>query len=244
MSQAPQIVNSIAPLRNVGLLMGQIKVLTGRMEGEPGLGCFYGPSGYGKSFAKIFVANHHRAYHVQCDDTWTRKVLCHEILLVMGIAPAGTIPDMVKQIAEQLTLSGRPLIIDEADFLVKKSLIEAIRAIYERSLTPIILIGEAGLPAALERWERVYSRVLTWTQAEPATIADASQLAKVYCRDLEIASDLLAALFEKCNGSARRIVSGLSSIRQQALILGVKKIAAADFKGEFFPFDRTDRRAK
>jgi DNA transposition AAA+ family ATPase len=238
MTQAPQTVNTIAPLRNVALLSTQVDVLLNRMDGEPGLGCFYGPAGYGKSFAKIYAANKFRAYHVQVDDTWTRKVLCQEVLLTMSIAPAGTIPEMVKQIAEQLTLSRRPLIIDEADFLVKKSMIECLRAIYERSLTPIVLIGEADLPKALERWERVYSRVLTWTQAEPATLGDARQLAKVYCRELDIADDLLKALFDKAHGSARRVVSGLSVIRNQAQGLNTKQISAADFKGEFFPFDR------
>jgi len=237
MTQAHQPVNSIAPLRNVGLLSSQVDRLMTRMDGEPGIGCFYGAAGFGKSFAKIYTANKHRAYHVQADDTWTRKVLCQEILAAMGITAAGTIPEMVKQVADQLTLSRRPLIIDEADFLVKKSLIEALRAIYERSLTPIILIGEETLPQALQRWERVFSRVLDWTQAEAVTETDARHLAKLYCREIVIADDLLKALHEKSKGSARRIVIGLSSIRKHSLTTGDKQLTVANFKGEFFPGD-------
>ncbi|TXG98592.1 MAG: ATP-binding protein [Nevskiaceae bacterium] len=238
MTQALKPVNSIAPLRNVSLLSSQVDRLLNRMEGEPGMGCFFGAPGLGKSFAKVYAANKYRAYHVQADDTWTRKVLCQEILAAMGITPAGTIPEMVKQIAEQLTLSRRPLIIDEADFLVKKSLIEALRAIYERSMTPIILIGEEHLPQNLQRWERVFSRILDWTHAEPASEADARHLANVYCHEITIADDLLKVLHEKAKGSARRIVIGLSSIRKHALTTGTKQMDRANFNGgEFFPGD-------
>lgn len=242
MTQALSPVNSVAPLRNVALLSAQVERLVKRQDGEPGLGCFYGPAGWGKTYSKIYSMNKHRAYGVQADDTLTKKVMCLEILKVMGIDPAGTIAEMVRQISSQLEKSRRPLIIDESDFVVKKSLIETVRTIYEQSLAPVILIGEQNMPEKLRKWERVYSRVLDWTQAEPVTMADGKLLARLYAPDIEIGEDLLKSLFERAGGdtrgaSTRRIVIGLSAIRRQAANTGTKRMSLSDFKGDFFPGD-------
>ena len=247
MTQGSMPVNSIAPLRNVGLFTSQIDRLLNRQDGEPGLGVFYGPAGWGKTMARLYACNKYRAYGVQADDTWTKKVMCLDILRVMGIDPAGSISEMVRQIAAQLEKSGRPLIIDEADFVVKKSLIETVRTIYELSQAPVILIAEDGFDVKLRRKsERVYSRVLDWTPAEPVSLGDGKMLAKLYAGAIEIAEDLLKALFEKAGGDAggastRRFVVGLSAIRKQAMNAGLKKMGLSDFKGEFFPGDHKPR---
>ena len=50
----------------------------------------------------------------------------------------------------------RPLVIDEADFLVKRGMIEIVRAIYKYCASAgssIVLIGEENLPNALKMWE-------------------------------------------------------------------------------------------
>ena len=52
----PSAAGGIAPLRNVILLTGMIERLTHRLPGEPGMGCFHGRAGLGKSYAKIFAA--------------------------------------------------------------------------------------------------------------------------------------------------------------------------------------------
>ncbi len=242
MTRSPKAVNSIAPLRNVSALVAQVERLVNRQDGEPGLGCLYGPAGWGKTMARLYVCNKYRAYGLQADDTWTKKVMCLEILRQMGIDPAPTIAEMVRQIAAQLDKSGRVLIIDEADFVVKKSLIEIVRTIHEISQAPIILIGEAQMPEKLRKWERVYSRVLDWVATEPVTLSDGKMLAKLYAPGVEIEDDLLKALFDKAGGdrggaSTRRFVVGIGAIRRQAVNGGKRKMALDDFKGDFFPGD-------
>lgn len=233
----PSTTGGIAPLRNVILLTGMIERLSHRLPGEPGMGCFHGRAGLGKSYAKIFAANKHRAYHVQMRSVWTRRKLCEAILSDMGIKPALNLADAVEQIGEQLAFSRRPLIIDEADFLVQKRLIEILRDIYEYSQSVIILIGEEHLPQSLARWERVYSRIRDWAPAQPAGKADAAHLAALYCPGVEISGELLAALLHAAAGSARRIVVALGSIREQALITGRTRMGIDEFSGAFFPYD-------
>ena len=240
MTEIAKTNSSIAPLKNVMLFTELVARVTARSPGLPGMGCFSGPSGYGKSFSAIYAANKHRAYHIQVKSVWTRKKLCMATLLEMGIAPAATIPDMVDQIGMQLSQSGRPLIIDEADYLLSKGLIEVVRDIYESSQATILLIGEEQLPTKLKKWERVHGRMLDWVQALPASIADAKHLAKLYCRNVEISDELMAALHAASAGSARRVCVNLDRIREAAELMGPGgrdgpvKMSRADFKGEFF----------
>ncbi len=243
MSQESPIVNSIAPLRNVSLFLELTVRVMNRTAGLPGLATFHGFSGLGKSFAAIYAANKFRAYHVQVKSVWTRKKLCQAILLEMGVQPAPTIADMMDQIGQELSLSSRPLIIDEADFLVAKGMIEVVRDIYESSQAAIILIGEENLPSSLKRWERVHGRMLDWVAAQPASLGDAKHLAKIYCRGIEIAEDLLTALHAASGGSVRRICVNLDRVREAATLHGVDKMTAAQFGGGFFTGHPPARRA-
>lgn len=227
-------VNTIAPLQNVALLAELVERVQERSSGLPGLATFHGFSGYGKSFAAIYAANKYRAYHVQVKSVWTRKKLCLAVLQEMEIKPAPTIPEMVDQIGEQLSLSRRPLLIDEADFLVAKGMIEIVRDLYESSQASIILIGEENLPANLKKWERVHGRMLDWVPAQPASLGDAKHLAKLYCRDVEISNELISALHSKSSGSVRRVCVNLDRLREYAQVRGLSKVSPAEFDPDRF----------
>lgn len=238
-----ETIQTIAPLRNVTRLAELVDRVTKRSHGLPGMACFYGPSGFSKTSAAIWVRNRYRAYHVQIKSVWSRKKLCAALCIELGVEPANTIADMVDEIGKELALSQRPLIIDEADYLVSKSMIEVVRDIYESSLATVILIGEEQMPQKLKKFERVHSRMLDWVQAEPATIGDAKHLAKLYCRGLDIADDLLEALQLASGGSARRICVNLDRVREAAEAAGKNKIDRAAFTGEFFTGQPPIRRA-
>ncbi len=74
----------IVPLTNVGLLANAIDRAMRRPVGLPGLVVAYGKTGYGKSFAAAFAATKHRAYYVECRETWTRKAFLQAVLRDMG----------------------------------------------------------------------------------------------------------------------------------------------------------------
>lgn len=228
-------VNSIAPLKNVTLMNALVERVMNRSPGLPGMATFHGFSGYGKTSAATYAAVKHRCYHIQVKSVWTQKKLCQSILLALGIQPARTIADMVDQIGEELALSGRPLLIDEADFLVAKRMIEVVRDIYESSGAAIILIGEEHLPGKLKAWERVHGRMLDWVAAQPASLADAKHLAGLYCPGVEIEAELLAKLHEASGGSARRICVNLDRIRELARTRGLGAVGAKEWgERQFF----------
>lgn len=212
--------NSIAPLQNVSLCSQAINSAMNRANGLPGIIAFYGPSGWGKSFAATWSANKYRAYYVQCKSVWTRKAFLKAVLMEMGIAPANTIAEMVDQVSQELALSGRPLIIDEADFLIDKKYIEIVRDIYESNFGVILLIGEEQLPAKLKKTERFHNRVLNWIQAQPASQSDAQTLAEIYAPDTKIHPDLLEKVVDVSRNVTRRICVNLSQINETSKMEG------------------------
>ena len=226
---APASVSGVAPLRNISALSALIGKTQQRASHLPGLATFSGPSGFGKSFAAAYAAGQHRAYYVEARSGWTRKAMLLAILRQQGIVPARTVTECVDQVAEQLALSRRPLIIDEFDHVVARNLVELVRDIYEQSQATVILIGEEFLPQKLQRWERFHGRVLDWVQAAPCGLPDAQALARLYCPDTAVADDLLQRLVAEANGSCRRVCVNLDHVAALARGAGLATITLAEW---------------
>ncbi len=210
---------------NVAAFMGLATKLIERDPTAPGFGVFHGPSGYGKTYASIFAQNKTRAIRVEVGDYWTRKTLLKSILAEAGQSPRGTIADMAEATIRILgDEPGRPLIIDEADRLVDKRMIELVRDLQDKSTAPIILIGEEHLPAKLAAVERVHNRVLDWVAAQPTDMDDARSLAASICPGIVIGDDLLAEIVNRSDGRARRIVVNLTRAGEIARNSGTKTL--------------------
>lgn len=235
MTHSTRHFNSVAPLRNVAALVALIDRVQDRSASLPGMATFYGPSGYGKTTAAVYAANRFQAYTVQVKSAWTKKKLCQAILADLGIPPAKTIADMVDQISEEIALTGRPLLIDEADFLVARKMIEIVRDIYESSGATVILIGEELLPQKLQEWERVHGRMLDWVAALPADASDVAHLAPIYCPEVELNADLKDYLLKVSNNSIRRICINLDRVLEFAKTRGLNRVSMNDWgKTDFF----------
>lgn len=240
MPESTQESKTVAPLVNVHLCRAALRRAMERPDHLPGIITFYGPSGYGKTTAAIYTANKCRGYYIECLSTCTRSSTLQAILREMGIAPQQTLAQMTMQVATQLTLSGRPLIIDEVDHLANKGAIELIRDIHEVSKAAIVLIGEERLPNKLLRWERFHNRMLDWVAAEPSSIEDCKQLARLYSPDVQIDSDLLARINKASAGVTRRIAINIELVRAEARTNGLQRISAAEW-GERRLFDGMPR---
>jgi Uncharacterized ATPase, putative transposase len=229
-SESGDVGGGIAAIANVSIAQRALERAMKRESHLPGLVAYYGPSGFGKTFAATYAANRHRAYHVAVKSTWTAKALLLNVLREMGIRPARTIYDMADQAAEQLSLSARPLIIDEFDFLVTKSAVEVVRDLHESSGgAAILLIGEEQLEKNLRRWERFHNRVLEWVAASPASLADCRQLAALYSPDVDISDELLERVLRVSRGITRRVCVNLSAIHKAGLDAGLERMTLADW---------------
>lgn len=224
-----QMVKNVAPLRNVMLLGRLIRKVQMRDEGMPGMACFHGFSGYGKSQAALYNTQATRACWIEVKSVWTRKTLCEKISAGLGIPTGRTVAAMVDMIGEELAKSGRPLLLDEAHILCTDSMMKLVHDLYESSYgSAIILIGEEGLPQQLQRWERVHNRMLDWEPAQPADLREVGVLAQLKCPGLTIEEAVLQKTLTVSAAVARRIVSNLNQIKDYARTEGKREICAKD----------------
>jgi len=221
---------SIAPLRNVAALIGLVERVQSRAFGLPGMATFYGPSGWGKTTAVTVCANEYQAHVVQVKDCWTPTYFAQAILREIGLPPVRGVPAMVDAIGAQLARSDRPLIIDDAQYLLRKRMIELARDIYESCQAPVILVGEEKLPQDLTRWENIHNRQLAWEPALACNISDAQKLVPIYASGVDVADELLAAIVDASGGSIRRVATNLASAREMAKGRG-RRIADLDLWG-------------
>lgn len=220
--------NRLASLRNVAALLVLVEKLQSRAAGLPGMGTFYGPSGYGKTSAGIVAMNEFQACLVECKSLWTNKTLLEAIVSELGLRPAKTQAALFSQAAEALARSGRTLIVDEADHLVKGNKIEVVRGLHEEAGVAVVLVGEELLPQKLQSIERVHGRMLDWIAAEPGSVDDVKKLAGIYCPNVEIDPSIYGEILTASRASIRRISVNLATIHEQARLMGLARVTKAD----------------
>ena len=217
MSQTIETVKTPAPLTNVALLLQAVQeaIIDCRELGGFFV-AFYGHAGYGKTSACNYVRSKVRGIRVECCDHWTRKALLQAILFEMSIPAARSINDMFSQVVTELQASQRPLILDEADHLIKPSMIEMVRNMMDKSRVPVVLSGEEMLVRKLEKWERAHSRILKPIAAQPSNMNDINLLASLYCPGINIGEDWLKELHNQTGGNTRRVVVNLNRAKNEA----------------------------
>lgn len=234
MSDDQRPSKGFAPLANVARLMALIDQCQNRDYGLAGMGCFYGKTGRGKTQGAIHASNSRmNVCHIEAVPLGGVKKLLEMIVQELGLKPARLSSDLFDQAAQELAITQRPLIIDEADLVLNDTKIETIRHLHDKSGVAVILMGEERLPHKLTQWERVHRRILNWVEAEPATLQDVGHLAAVYAQGVEIAPDLQQAILTASGASQGYIANNLSNIRNFAVIRGLHRVTRADWTGDF-----------
>ena len=229
MSETSTPIFSVAPLANVARLTQLIDRCQSRAYGLPGMGCFHGRAGLGKTTAGTYATNRFNACHVEALPIGGVKGLLGMIATELGLKPARTTEALFTQVAHELAVSRRPLIIDEADHILNDKPIEIVRRLHDISQVPVILMGEESLPQKLQRWERVHSRMLSWVGAETATIADVDHLARIYAPGIDLSPELKQALLAASRGSIRNVSTNLAHVREHGATQGRTRIDLAEW---------------
>lgn len=235
---------SVAPLKNVAECFAVAQKLIDRPAGVDGLGLFYGPSGYGKSQASLYVQNKLKAIYIEVFEYWNKQKFTKAILQELGVAnPTGSFVSMMDQILSLLQdHPNRLLIIDEADKLIDKQMIEYVRDIYKGARVPVLLVGEELLWDKLKKYERCDTRVTADGMANPSDLDDARALASIYVRPLHVHDDLLQHVLDETEGVTARVVTSLQEIGQFAKARQMAAISRAEYTGSIFTGRVTRRR--
>lgn len=226
-------INRPVPIKNVTLFSTLVTKVVERPLHLPGMACFSGYSGLGKSRAAAFGANMYRGRYVECDQFTTAKSLLTMILKELGVErPRGSVPELIDEAILRLAADiKRPLIVDEAHHIAHKKIVDLLRSLHDKSAAPVILIGEETLPKQLEAFERVHNRMLTWVQARPLDEEDFAAVAKAYCPGVTLKADLARHIRTEMRGNTRRIIVNLAEAEQRAKQLGVSELDLQAFLG-------------
>lgn len=226
-------VNRAAPLKNVAAFTTLLGRMVDRDADLPGLACFFGPSGYGKTKSAIYGANRHRAAYLECGQFTTARSLLANILKELGETnPKGTIEALLTRAIEFMSANPRrPVIVDEAHFVAGKRFVDLLRELSDKSGAAVILIGEELLPRHLENFERVHNRVLEWLPAVPCDAEDFALLAASRLKKLRLAPDLAAEILKRTEGNTRRIVINLAKAESIAQLNNWSEIDLTGFGG-------------
>jgi hypothetical protein len=108
---------------------------------ENQIGVITGNAGVGKSTsAREYAKKTVGVIYLECDKTFTTKVLFQYLNRQCGGSGVGAIADMFAEILNKLRDTGRLLIIDQAEFLSEKSL-DLLRTINDKAHVGVILMG-------------------------------------------------------------------------------------------------------
>ncbi|WP_299440243.1 ATP-binding protein [uncultured Rhodospira sp.] len=226
----PTVNATTAPLTNVLRFGALVDACVQRPRHLPGLGVFYGHSGLGKTWSATHAAHRTRARYVECGESWTRARFLSVLAVEVGVDGRGRAADVVDRIIMACEAQDRPVIIDEADHVVRRGYIETVREIADRAGVPIILVGEEALPQMIAaRSERTHNRVLQWAAAEPVTAEDVATVARLYYPDLVIAADLIERVTTASAGRIRRAVVNLHQVATEALAQGWDTVGLASW---------------
>lgn len=225
----------IAPTSNIGLVDTVMDNLTTRAAGLPGIAAFYGRSGLGKSFGAAWASHPagHNGIYVSCRSIETKKSLLQQICKAIGITPKGNVPEILDMVVEVLSISNRPLIVDEVDHIVEGRSLEVLRDLHDASSAAILLIGEEHLPAKLKRHERFDNRVLIWQPAAKCSTKDLDMLLTQYAPGIDVHAELKKRVLVESADVTRRVVVNIENIKRWCDQNGTKQ-APADCKVDLY----------
>lgn len=227
--------SKIVPISNVARLAEAGDALLNRAPGMPGMGLCHGATGLGKSTAIAWLATRQHGVYVRALATSTPTSLLETICRELNIAARGRVAQTVEAIVSKLAETGRPLFVDEADYVVSQTrLVDTLRDLHDLSSVPVILIGMAGIDRKISLSPQLSGRMAQWVEFKPCSFEDAKRLAADLC-EVVVADDLVAELHSRAGGSVRNTVVGLARIEQLARARSMTAFALADWpRGQDF----------
>lgn len=217
-ANAPRRIGRFAATSNMTLALQTMHSAINAPEGVERIVLLYGPTGYGKTVAVTHVATSTDAVYIEITSLWTVKWFLTTLARELGLSYiARTSTEILDQVIAKINEDQRPLIIDEADFMLVRGSPEVLRDIYRATKTPIMLVGEESFPARIKRWERFDNRILCSTPAVPASLGDGHLLRDIYCERVAISDDLTDHFTQSAKGVTRRIVTMLQNAQSFAV---------------------------
>lgn len=217
--------SSTVPTVNLDLVQADLERAQARPDLFPGIVALFGESGMGKSVTATVVAQAVEGYYVKATSTGQVKPFLMDIQQVVCGRSGGTTASMLQDISEELASTGRVLVIDEFDHVIKRNCVDVVRDIYEKSACTLLIVGEERLKVKMQRdWPQFSGRVMRWIPARATSIHEARALCEYYVDKVEIADDLLERVLAISKKNVRRLCCNLHWINECGKNHGAAKL--------------------
>lgn len=155
---------AIARVQNIQNLISAFEETQDRAPNQPGLILIHGATGAGKTTAIAWHCIRVNGIYRRAGALWTPGFMLEEIIQEAKIkTEARSCAGKAKAIADHLKATGRPLFIDEVDYLVppfaEYKAIEVLRDIHDESGAPIVLIGMEGFERKIQARKQLARRI-------------------------------------------------------------------------------------
>jgi DNA transposition AAA+ family ATPase len=209
------------------------KMVARRGAREAGLVIVRGVYGIGKSELTERWAADSGYVFVRAKETWTKRALLDELADKMGLAKGGRNQEVQGRIIGKLAVDMVPLIVDEADFLVRStaSLLEVLRDITDLTGTMCFLVGMEHFPLKVARYPHIASRVARIVELEALSLADVKATVSSKS-EVAIDDDLVARIHADAKGRMRLVLNAIANIEQWAQSNSWKKVSLQQVDGK------------
>lgn len=204
---------------------------------EAGLVIVKGPFGVGKSELVERWAVDNGAIFIRAKETWTKRALIDELADKLGLDTRGRNSEVQARVIARQAVDMAPMVIDEADFLVRgagskssPALLEAIRDISDVTGCIVYLVGMEQFGDKLARHGHIASRVNRVVEFKPLSLADVKSTCDKLC-EVPLGAGVPELILAQSNGKMRLVLNAISNIEQLAEANGLDKVTADDLAG-------------
>lgn len=209
------------------------KLVARRGAREAGLVIVRGVYGIGKSELTERWAADSGYVFVRAKETWTKRALLDELADKMGLAKHGRNQEVQARIIGKIAVDMVPIIVDEADFLVRStaSLLEVLRDITDLTGTMCFLVGMEHFPHKVARYEHIASRVAKVVEFETLSLADVKATIAVKA-EVKIDDGLITEIHRQAKGRMRLVLNAIANIEQWAGANSWSSVSTAQVAGK------------
>jgi type II secretory pathway predicted ATPase ExeA len=220
---------AIVPTSNLDRVLSTAEQLLKRAVGLPGMAAVIGTPGAGKTIATGCAATRFNAIYERALPTWTTRAMLAALCGHLGLRPSPRIEPMWNAIIGALRARPRLVIIDEADLIRDFVTIEMLRALYDLSEAPVMLVGTPNFRQRLRRHEQLAARMLRTVEFVPLSIEEVCQVVS-RLSDVIFDEELIERLHKSAH-SFRRLVVEIAALERRAVRVGAQRVTLADWPG-------------
>ena len=229
----------IANVKNIRAMLDAYDMVESAERGDERIVLLHGATGTGKSTALAHLLNETNGIYVEASPAWTLSSMYRDIVAAIGIEPKGRNADLERCITDEMSKKGRPLLIDEIDYLFLPGastalrMLEVVHSLHDKAGMPVVMVGMDKIEGKIRSREQLSRRVHQWVQFNDLDREDVRIVANALC-NIPINDDWLDALIEKTSGRMSYIAQNIKKARNRAQVKGWSEINLAVWGGSIF----------